>query len=257
MRWVKAVVLAFSTYTRFPVPQIKWDDDAIKLSIAFLPIIGAVIGCFIWGWQYLCAAANFSPVFFAAVAAAVPVLITGGIHMDGFCDTCDALASWQSSERRLEIMKDPHIGAFALIRYVIYILIYFALLYELQIRGISAGIAFLYPLPRLFAAWSAMLLPNARKGGMLAAFTENADRRKVCAVLAVFTFIAVFCWVWFTLPYGIAALALTLPVAFWYRHTALKYFGGVTGDTTGFYLQICELTLLAGLLLGEAVTVWL
>jgi adenosylcobinamide-GDP ribazoletransferase len=257
MRLLKALALAFSTYTRLPVPQVKWDDDAIKLSIAFLPAVGAVIGCVVWGWHMLCSVLRLSPVMFAAIAAALPVFVTGGIHMDGYCDTCDALASWQNSQRRLEIMKDPHIGAFALIRYVIYMLIYFALLYELRVRGLSSGVAFLYPLSRCLAAWSAMTTPNARKDGMLAAFTLNADRRKVGVVLAAFTAVAVFCWVRFTPPYGAVALALCLPVTFWYRFMALKYFGGVTGDTTGFYLQTAELILLAGLLLGEAVSVLL
>ena len=257
MRWSRAVVLAFSTYTRIPMPQVKWDDDAMKLAIAFLPLVGAAVGIPIWGWQILCRSLGFSAILFAAVSVALPILITGGIHMDGYCDTADALASWQDKERRLEILKDPHVGAFALIRYGVYMLICFALFHELYAREADAGVGFLYPLSRSFAAWSAITMPNARKDGMLAAFTERADRRAAGIILALLTAITTAGWIWLTFPGGIVGLAFCLPVTLWYRSIAIKCFGGATGDTTGYLLQTVELTLLAGLLLGGVVSGWL
>jgi len=187
------------------------------------------------------------------VAVSLPVLITGGVHMDGFCDTSDALASQQDKERSLEILKDPNVGAFALIRFGLYLLVSFALLYELYLRGFDEGIGFIFILSRCFAVWSAMFMPNARKDGMLAAFTEKIDRRAACIILALLTAIGAAGWVWFTFPYGLAGLVLCIPVSFWYRDVAKKRFGGVTGDTTGFYLQAVELTLFAGLLIGGVV----
>ena len=73
--------------------------------------------------------------FFAAAAACLPLLITGGIHMDGFMDTVDALASHQSRERKLEILKDSACGAFAVLYCGVYLLLSFALYYE----GYAAG----------------------------------------------------------------------------------------------------------------------
>ena len=171
MRWIRAVILAFSTYTQIPMPQVRWDDDAMKLSIAFLPFVGVLIGAIVYGWRVVCVVSGFSPVLFAAVTAALPIAVTGGIHMDGYCDTTDALASWQDKERRLEILKDPHVGAFALIHFGVYLLVSFALLYELYQRGYDTGIGMMYILSRCFAGLSAMTMPNARKEGMLAAFT--------------------------------------------------------------------------------------
>ena len=250
MRWIRAMIITFSTYTRIPLPQVKWDDGAMKLSLAFLPLVGVLVGAVIWAWQIICRSLNFSPVLFAAVTTALPILITGGIHMDGFCDTSDALASWQDKERRLEILKDTNVGAFALIRYGVYLLVSFALLYELFLRGADAGIGFLFVLSRCFAAWSVMTMPNARKDGMLAAFTEKADRSAVGIILTLLSAIGTAGWVWYTFPSGIVGLVLCVPVTLWYRNMAKKRFGGVTGDTTGFYLQIIELTLLVGLLAG-------
>jgi adenosylcobinamide-GDP ribazoletransferase len=256
MRWIKAVVLAFSTYTRIPMPQVKWDDDAMKLAIAFLPLVGALIGAVVWGWQLLCGVLGFSPVLFAAIAAALPIIITGGIHMDGYCDTSDALSSWQDRERRLEILKDPHVGAFAVIRSGVYLLIYFALLYEIFLNGYGASIGFIFVISRCFAAWNAMTMPNVRQDGMLAAFIIEADRKKAGVILALLTLIGIAGWVWAFFPRNIFGLLLCLPVTFWYRKTAVKRFGGATGDTTGFYLQITELALLAGTVLGGAVWSW-
>ena len=253
MRWIKSVIIALSTYTRIPMPHVKWDDDAMKLAIAFLPIAGAAVGSAVWSWQALCRSLGFSAVLFAAVAAILPILITGGIHMDGYCDTSDALASWQSKERGLEVLKDPHVGAFALIRFAIYLLTSFAVLHELFLREYDAGIGFLYMVSRCFAAWSAMAMPGARKNGMLAAFTEKADRRAASVVLSMLTMIAAFGWIWFAFPQALAGLALCLAITFWYGRMAMKRFGGVTGDTTGYYLQTIELAMLAGLLIGGVV----
>ena len=250
MRWIKAIIVVLSTYTRLPMPKSKWDDDAMKLAIAFLPFAGAVVGIGIWVWQVLCRYFDISPVLFASIATILPIMITGGIHMDGYCDTSDALASWQEKERRLDILKDSHIGAFALIRSFIYMFASFGVLYELFVRGIDTGIPFLYILSRCFAAWSTMTMPNARKNGMLAAFTSDIYRREANGILILFSVLGLVGWLFFTFPYGIWGLVLCLPVALWYRNMAKKYFGGATGDTTGYFLQLIELTLLIGLLIG-------
>ena len=62
----------------------------------------------------------------------MPVIITGGIHLDGFVDTMDAINSYQPIERKLEILKDSHIGAFALISCVTYFIISFGLWSEID-----------------------------------------------------------------------------------------------------------------------------
>ncbi len=137
-----------------------------------------------------------------------------------------------------------------MIRFAVYLLVSFAVLYELFARGLDAGIGFVCPLSRCFAAWNAMTMPNARADGMLAAFTQKTDRGAAGAVLALFTALGLAGWIWAAFPRGIAGLALCLPVTVWYRRMAKKRFGGATGDTTGYYLQITELTLLAGSLTG-------
>lgn len=72
-----------------------------------------------------------SMFLFASIAVCIPLLVTGGIHMDGYMDTVDALSSHQSVEKKLEILKDPNAGAFAVIYCGIYLLLSLGLFYQL------------------------------------------------------------------------------------------------------------------------------
>lgn len=82
---------------------------------------GAVLGL----WLHLALdVLNLSAAVSALVGAAVPLLVTGGIHMDGFLDTMDAVHSYGDRSRKLEILKDPHLGAFAVISFGVYMMLY-------------------------------------------------------------------------------------------------------------------------------------
>ena len=67
-------------------------------------------------------------ICFVLTGTAIPLIITGGFHADGFLDVSDSLCSYGSREKKLKILKDPHIGAFAVIRLAVYYLIYAAAL---------------------------------------------------------------------------------------------------------------------------------
>ena len=112
--------VAFSMYSAIPMPQVMWNEQNMKYMLGFFPLIGLVQAALLIGWVYLAQALSVGTVLFAAVAALIPLFVTGGIHLDGFCDTVDALASHQTREKKLEILKDPSIccdgmyGLFAL-----------------------------------------------------------------------------------------------------------------------------------------------
>ena len=79
-----------------------------------------------WIWFLIVNAAGIGAVAASFIGTAIPLLVTGGFHVDGFMDTTDALSSYREKEERLRILKDPHIGAFAVIGVVIYYLLYAA-----------------------------------------------------------------------------------------------------------------------------------
>ena len=117
MRIIKSFFIAFSMYSKIPMPQFEWKDEDIRYALCFFPWVGTVIGVLWYLWKWICARFGVGTLCYTVVGTAIPILITGGFHVDGFLDTCDALHSYQPRERKLEILKDSHIGAFACLLY--------------------------------------------------------------------------------------------------------------------------------------------
>ena len=253
MTFMKSLLVALSTYSVVPVPQFEWNEKNMKYAICFFPAVGILCGAALHGWYAFSQWAGVCAVLFGVVAACLPLLLSGGIHMDGFMDTVDALASHQSRERKLEILKDSHIGAFAPIYLCIYLLLNFGLLHEIYQQGNVIVLLPVYVLSRALSALCAVNLPNARKPGMLCAYTRATDRKNATTAMAI---LICLCWAGFIasarIP-GSAAAAASILAALFYRSMAMKQFGGVTGDTSGFFLQICELAALIGIWLGGLV----
>ena len=105
--------IAFSTYSRIPMPQVEWNKKNMRFTLFFFPLVGAAVGAAFWAADRLCGLLELGPLLRAALLTAVPIAVTGGIHLDGYCDTVDALASHASRERKLAILKDSSAGAFA------------------------------------------------------------------------------------------------------------------------------------------------
>lgn len=249
MRVIRSFVIAFATYSRIPMPQVAWSDENRKYAMGFFPLIGAVIGLLLWGWLWLCDEVGFGSMIRGAVGAMIPLWVTGGIHMDGFMDTSDALASWQPKERRLEILKDSHVGAFAVIGCAGYLLLSAALLGEMSAQAAPMMIG-VYVISRALSAVALAFFRSARPGGMLDGFARTAHRRMVGTAAMVYGIVCVLLWAsvgkWLAVGCAIAACACFA----YYRHMAYKNFGGVTGDLAGWFVQITELVLTAVIALG-------
>ena len=169
--------IAFSMYSRIPMPRSEWTDENKSYAMCFFPWIGAVIGLLSYGvfrfskWFDGNGGGNYS-LFFVIFLILIPVFITGGIHLDGFLDTQDALSSWQTKERRLEILKDSHAGAFAIISCTVYFLMYIGVYSCLSVRSMEV-IAYSFMLSRTLSGLSVVTFPQARKKGMVADFSER------------------------------------------------------------------------------------
>ena len=250
MRLFEPLWIAISTYSVLPAPRFDWNERNMRFSICFLPAVGVIVGAALLLWAWLARRLGMDGVLFAAVAAALPLLLTGGIHMDGFLDTMDALSSHRPRERKLEILKDPHVGAFAVIYCGVYLLLSFGLYHALLQTGAFAAIGLGFLLSRSLTALSALTLPNAKKEGMLAAFTEHVHRRAAVASMAVVSLLCAGGMVRLSPVPGAFAAGFAILAYFLYRAVAKKQFGGATGDTSGFFLQACELTILLGAWVG-------
>lgn len=143
MRVIKSFFIAFSMYSKIPVPQFLWKEEDMRYIFCFFPWVGAVIGIGIYAWNYFCNMYSIHILCRIMIEAAIPIFITGGLHIDGFMDTMDAIHSYASKEKRLEILKDSHIGAFAVIMFVFYGLFYLSAFSELKenalLKVVSCG----------------------------------------------------------------------------------------------------------------------
>ena len=96
-------IIAVSIYSRIPMPKVEWSQKNMKYTLCFFPVIGVVIGALFYAWGRICMACGFGQVCFALFGTVIPIAVTGGVHLDGFMDTADALHSSEKKEKKLAI----------------------------------------------------------------------------------------------------------------------------------------------------------
>ena len=274
--WIETLCIAFSMFSRLPVPQVPWNEKNTKAAVLFLPVVGAVIGVAECLLLAVARMAAFPVTVTALLFLVLPILFTGGIHLDGLIDTADARHSFGDREEKLRILKDPHVGAFGIIRLCLYLLLMLAALLLIFDSGFWAapqkGEAFatvqpaeqtytflLFALPREAAiplpfmlsraltALASVTIPNAKKSGLLQTLSREDDRRQKAAAWIEVILLSIISVMVMPLP---AALPLLGTQALWlylFHRFSLKQFGGITGDLAGWFLCISEL-LFAGTL---------
>ena len=249
MNLLRSLVLAFSSFSKIPMPQVEWNGQNMRYLMCCFPAIGVAIGLCLGVWCWLAGTVGFGPFLFGAGVALIPLAVTGGFHLDGFCDVIDAQSSHADPARKRKILKDPHIGAFAAMGAAAYLLAYAAFASELapswQLAVILGG---LHVCSRCLSGIATVSFPTSSSQGMLSMFHESAKSRRTPIALAA-EFIAssilmalahpaslVLPWI------GILCLVLLYPFA-------KRQFGGMSGDLAGFFLQVAELAMLIALVL--------
>ena len=240
-------------YSRIPMPIFNWDEKDMKHVITFLPLIGAVIGGIDYCVIRLANRMGLPCMVMTLLLTIIPILITGGFHLDGFMDVQDALKSYQSKEKKLEIMKDPHIGAFAVISLSGLGLIWLAGLYLCVFRAFENGkpellylFAVLFAFVRSACGITCIVLPNAKKEGMLNMESGKAGKGDLIFLIVQAVICAVVMFI--VSPAAAAICTLIMVVySFIYKRTCDLNFGGVTGDTSGYYIVTGECLLTVAL----------
>lgn len=244
---------AFAMYSRIPTFPVEWSAENRRFALCFFPLVGAVIGALVWGWYFLCEWLGWAnrDAAFAAGAVAIPLLVTGGIHMDGYCDEHDALACMGDREKCLAVMNDSHIGAFAAIHLGLYLILQFAGWMQIDNTGTLAVCALGFVQSRAYSALAAVSLPNARGEGSLMSFSAPAPKRVTQGIAVFYLMLTMVGMVVLgTACAGAFAVVGGLAVYVWYAHFSKRKFGGITGDLEGYFLQKCELVILWSAVLG-------
>lgn len=232
------------------MPQVAWEERNMKYAICFFPLVGGVTGGLVLLWVWLCGVLELNFVLRAVGAVVVPLLVTGGIHMDGFCDTTDALSSHQPMERKLEILKDSHTGAFSIIFSCVYLILAFGALSQVESWRGWCVIGLGFVLSRALSGLALANLKGARPTGMLQAFADASHKTAVSLAMLVFIALAAAGMLVISPVSGGGALVVAALCLLFYRSMAYRQFGGITGDLAGFFLQLCEL----GVALAVALT---
>ena len=238
--------IAFSMYSRLPAAHSDWSEENMKYVMCFFPWIGIVTGALCFGWTSLADYLALEGPLRTILLMMIPVAVSGGIHLDGFLDTSDAMSSWRPREKRLEILKDSHAGAFAIIACTVY----FFLLYGVldQVRGELVSVyVFTFVVSRSFSAFSVVTFPKASVNGTVAGFAKNSQTRIIQVTVILYAVLAASAMVVLHPVYGAAAMAGAVGTFLWYYRMAMKFFGGINGDLAGWFLTVCELVMPAAM----------
>lgn len=213
-----------------------------KYAICLFPVVGLVAGALFYGWNYVCTACGFGQICFAMVGAVIPVIITGGIHIEGFMNTADALRSQEKKERKPETLKNPHVGAFAVAVAICFFLLYVAGLTliwkENQLLLLGLGCIISGTLSGMSLVW----FPTPKKEGTLYSISSMAGKRTVRVVLVMFLVLE-FAGAVIIQPLIGAVMALAAMWVWTYCYYMSKgRFGGITEDVAGYFTCLCELS---------------
>ena len=238
MRLILAFFMCLGMFSAIPCPWRPWDENARGLMLVMLPPVGAVIGLLWFGFAML--GDWLVPQIRSALVVALPWLLTGFIHLDGFMDTCDAMLSWRPLEKRLEILKDSHTGAFAVVGLV--------LLTLLSYDAASSRLADMRPLifvPIVSRCGSSLSVLALMPIGHSQYAEMDGKLGQKLAVAAMWIAATVGCALWLGRP----AFALLIETAVYVAAMTWVYrtLRGVSGDVAGFALTVSECAALIAL----------
>lgn len=235
--YLHAFVMCQSMFCSIPCPSRVWDEKARSKMLMFLPVVGLEIGLIWWGLSWLCGVLNVPELVRGLVLCVCPYLLTGFIHLDGFLDVTDAVCSWRDLERRREILKDSHVGSFAVV-WCAFLLI--------------AGFAFFSSVPEEANRWCLMLVPVVSrccsamavlklKPMSTSQYAQNMETPKwhvpALAVLAVLCVVIGFlCWG----KYGFVLIGVLAGYGLALRRS-YRSLEGMNGDISGYCITISEL----------------
>lgn len=257
--FIKALILAFSFFSRLPMPRIESDKRSISSATLFLPMVGFAIGFCEAVMMYAGYMIKAPVLCLALCFILIPTVFTGGIHLDGLIDTADAKNSYGDMEKRHAILKDPHVGAFGIIRLAMYLMAALAVLIFIlentKMPVETALVLFAMPfvvsrsLLGVIVFWFKAYEASDGSKGMLWMLKEgqSAPMKYIAVAEAVCALVVVFFW----LPTvkAIATVTLQLVLFMYFKYFSMRDFDGVSGDLCGWFLCMSELAFGIGVIL--------
>lgn len=240
-KYLKALCMCFSMFCAVPTPFMHvWDESVRGIMLTMFPLVGAFIGA-IWALIGLgLRSCGVPDMLFAALMTIAPFILTGGIHLDGYMDCCDGIFSRRDLERRREILKDSHVGSFAVVGLGILLLMFFGAFGSLK-SGISFWpLVFIATASRANSGLGITYLKPMSHSEYAGDFHKSINGTNAAFLIGFLLLSAVLGFVFCGLSGLIPVIATT--AGYWLATLyAYRQFEGFSGDVTGFGHTIGEL----------------
>jgi adenosylcobinamide-GDP ribazoletransferase len=239
MRALRALGESFAYFSVLPMGALARTEAPDALALTFLPIVGIVVGAIAGAVGYAVVAWLNVPWGFVA-AWALGIGLTGAVHVDGFLDACDGLLVTATPARRLEILKDPHHGTFAVAGMAIVSALWLAAIASIGPARYPLVLAFSGAGARLAVIPNAWIYPYVRAGAMSRTFAATPDIAAFASMVLIVEVLA-----WLIRPALIVAAPIAIAVAIVLGAWASRRLGGgLTGDVYGAIIVAIEVALL-------------
>ncbi|MFB1082052.1 adenosylcobinamide-GDP ribazoletransferase [Jeotgalibacillus sp. JSM ZJ347] len=242
---VKGFLLAIQFFTVLPIRrEIEMNNRSVSWMIGLLPLVGAIIGSITLSIIFAADAFSVSPLITAFLIWLTVIVLTGGLHLDGWADVSDAYFSYKDTNKKHDILKDPRVGAFGVLSLIVLLASKFILLLDLSMQG-AAGWTWLIWVPvlsRLMIAFLLVKAPLARQDGM-AYYLKRYLTERVLLKAGTVSLVAVIPLVISPELWPLLILLLAGTIVFTIISVIFfkKAFGGISGDSLGASVEGGEL----------------
>lgn len=245
--------LALAMYSIIPARQVERNRANMKYILVFVPLVGAVCGLLIKEWMIISPYLINKDLMGAVVCAILPIFLSGAAFLDGFFRTVDALASHQTREEKLEILRDSHSGYFSIIICVCYFFILIGLWSEMPLDSWPV-LGYGFVLSRALYGLSIMCFKHTQKSKCSFYVAKGASRNVVITILALYVVICVVGMIRIDLMVAACCLAGAAIAFAYYCYIAFTHFGGITEDIAAFFVHVCEIMMPLVVLLVNILT---
>jgi len=243
------LLLAFQFFTVVPIrKELPMGKKQITMMFGSLPLIGLFIGAIMSITYFISTSVlAFSPLLTAIFLVLTGLIMTGGLHIDGWADTADAFFSYQSIEKRHEILEDPRLGAFGTMALIVIIITKIGLIYESILQGLPIiPLVLLIPfLTRIGFNIVFAITPPAKETGLGAFFKARLHARHLVILSGCWLAVLAVMGIMFTgqTIVILALIVIMLLSVFCFRSWTCTHFGGMSGDVSGAYIEGMEVVL--------------
>lgn len=237
---MSSFLAAVQFLTTIPIPWRRdFSPEELGRSAVYFPVIGVIIGLILAGLSWLFGLFLPSGVT-SALLIAFMVIASGGLHLDGFVDTCDGIGGQKPVEDRWRAMSDSRAGSFGIIGVVLLLLIKYAALNSVPASSLLITLVMMPMLSRWAMVYAVFTYKYAKPTGLGRAFKERTRWPGFTVATVITAVMAMLIAQLIGLAIMIVVWIVTVVAAAYFKGK----FSGLTGDNYGAINEITEVSVL-------------